>query len=557
MKKTTSLLFYLRNERWFFVLNGGELFLSTFNEIEMTTPYGDTDNVLELNIDSSSDAYVLQDVIKFSSTYTFSIWYRTESDSQITFNVLGESEIVNSTTSWNKFVKTVTVETLDETSIYIIPSVGVNSYFYEGYLVEGITDTSWLPAPEDIEGKIGSVRSELVQTADSILARVSASDGRISTLETNLEGITGRVEDAEGNISKVAQTVDGITTEISDAKGSSTTLKARLEGIESTVTDTENDLQTQITQNSEQIALRATKTEVGSYINAISIGGRNLIIRYTETEETWINTSGEIETHSSHATSDYIAVTPDTDYMFTKRESELYPGNTAYFRYAWYGSDQTYIGRAVNSSKEFLWTAPSGAYYVRISYPIDCSPKFEKGNKATDWTPAPEDVDQSIIDSDSAIRETMSTNNTEIIDNAKELILKALESYTESGDFDSFKRTTEGQLKVLSDGLEAKFSQTMTELSTINGTLTEKINTITKYFTFDINGLTIGQIDNPYKVIIDNDRYSMTVDGVEVMWIANGKVFTPEIEVTKVFRLFDYQIEQDDSGNVNCKYVGG
>ena len=107
-------------------------FLSTFNEIEMITPYGDTDSVLELNIDTSSDAYVLQNVIKLPSTYTFSIWYRTESDSQITFNVLGESETVNSNTTWNKFLKTVTVETLDETSIYIIPSVGVNSYLYEG-----------------------------------------------------------------------------------------------------------------------------------------------------------------------------------------------------------------------------------------------------------------------------------------------------------------------------------------------------------------------------------------------------------------------------------------
>lgn len=192
--------------------------MSTFNEIEMTTPYGDTDNVLELNIDASSDAYILQNVIKLPSTYTFSIWYRTEIDSQITFNVLGGSETVDSTTSWNKFIKTVTVETLDETSIYIMPSVGVNSYFYEGYLAEGITDTSWLPAPEDIEGEIGSVRSELVQTADSILARVSASDGRISTLETNLEGIMGRVEDAEGNITQLQQTSEEISLKVGNAE---------------------------------------------------------------------------------------------------------------------------------------------------------------------------------------------------------------------------------------------------------------------------------------------------------------------------------------------------
>ena len=83
------------------------------------------------------------------------------------------------------------------------------------------------------------------------------------------------------------------------------------------------------------------------------------------------------------------------------------------------------------------------------------------------------------------------------------------------------------------------------------------LNTITKYFTFDVNGLTIGQADNPYKVIIDNDRYSMTVNGTEVMWIADGKVFTPEIEVTKAFKLFGYVVDQDSNGNVNMEYVGG
>ena len=180
----------------------------------MTTPYGDTDNVLELNIDSSSDAYVLQDVIKLSSTYTFSIWYRTESDSQITFNVLGESEIVDSTTSWNKFVKTVTVETLDETNIYIMPSVGVNSYFYEGYLVEGITDTSWTPAPEDVEQSITNVSSQYTQLADKfnwiVKSGTSSSDFTITdrmisltSSALNIDALTTFKNSAENGTSTV------------------------------------------------------------------------------------------------------------------------------------------------------------------------------------------------------------------------------------------------------------------------------------------------------------------------------------------------------------------
>lgn len=188
--------------------------MSTFNEIEITTPYGDTDNALELNIDSSSDAYVLQNVIKLPSTYTFSIWYRTESDSQITFNVLGESEIVDSTTSWNKFVKTVTVETLDETSIYILPSVGVNSYFYEGYLVEGITDTSWTPAPEDVEQSITNVSSQYTQLADKfnwvVKSGTSSSDFTITdrlisltSTALNIDALTTFKNSAENGTSTV------------------------------------------------------------------------------------------------------------------------------------------------------------------------------------------------------------------------------------------------------------------------------------------------------------------------------------------------------------------
>lgn len=300
-----------------------------------------------------------------------------------------------------------------------------------------------------------------------------------------------------------------------------------------------------------------TANSANDKIDGLEIGGRNLIIRYTETEETWINASGEIETHSSHATSDYIAVIPDTDYMFTKRESELYPGNTAYFRYAWYDSDQTYIGRAANSSKEFLWTAPSDTYFVRISYPVDCFPKFEYGNKATDWSPAPEDVDDAINTKGEELTQTITEQCANVQTTCEAVILDALKSYTETDDFESFKKTVSSQLSLMADNMTVKFKKKTEEINKLNKDLSSKFNTITKYFTFDVNGLTIGQSDSPYKVIIDNDRYSMTVDGTEVMWIANGKVYTPEIDVAKAFRLFGYMIDQDANGNVNCGYVGG
>lgn len=164
---------------------------------------------------------------------------------------------------------------------------------------------------------------------------------------------------------------------------------------------------------------------------------------------------------------------------------------------------------------------------------------------------------QSVDDTANDIHKIISEQNTSITSNCEEIIMQALESYTQTGDFEEFQETVQSQLELLSDEMLLKITETSQQLEDVNNDLQEKFNTITKYFTFDINGLTIGQIDNPYKVIINNDRYSMTVNDHEVMWISNGKVYTPEIEVTKGFKLFGYLIDQDENGNVSCEYVGG
>lgn len=156
-----------------------------------------------------------------------------------------------------------------------------------------------------------------------------------------------------------------------------------------------------------------------------------------------------------------------------------------------------------------------------------------------------------------ALKEVIIENNTTMINDFESIVFGALSSYTETSDFEAFKDAVASELKLLANEMTLKFTQATQQIAEVNGVLQEQLNTITKYFTFDINGLTIGQVNNPYKVIIDNDRYSMTVNDVEVLWIANGKVYAPEIEVSRALKLFGYLIDQDEKGNVNCSYVGG
>lgn len=169
------------------------------------------------------------------------------------------------------------------------------------------------------------------------------------------------------------------------------------------------------------------------------------------------------------------------------------------------------------------------------------------------WKKFTEDVDEELNE----IRQTITEQYTQIINDSEKVVMNALKSYVQTSDYETFKKTTESELKLLSDKLTLKFTEAVEQIEEINGDLQTKINTIVKYFTFDINGLTIGQKDNPNKVVIDNDEISILVNGSVVQkFDSSGRALTPELTVTKALNLLGYLIDMDEDGNVNCGYVG-
>jgi hypothetical protein len=158
----------------------------------------------------------------------------------------------------------------------------------------------------------------------------------------------------------------------------------------------------------------------------------------------------------------------------------------------------------------------------------------------------------------SEVQNIVSSQSSSLVTTCEDIILSAMSDYVETSNYSSFKETVEAQLKIMADEISFNFTNTIDQIEKVNGDLQEKFNTITKYFTFDIDGLTIGQTDNPYRVVIDNDRFSMQANGVEVLWLdAEGKAHIPELDVTKKIALLGFLIDQDENGNVNCEYIGG
>src|SRR5699024_61143 len=190
-------------------------------------------------------------------------------------------------------------------------------YISVGKLEKGTKATDWTPAPEDTDAKITSNTTLIEQNADGL--KLKANQDTVDTL---------------------AGTVQSLGTEFDIVAG--------------------------------QVNSRVWNTDIESAIDGIEVGGRNLIIRNTETPDKWIALSGELDTAPNHDTSDYIKVEPNTDYMLTKSNSEL-AKDAGFFRWAWYDVDMDYIDRRANSNNKILWKTPNDVHYVRVSYPTDSS----------------------------------------------------------------------------------------------------------------------------------------------------------------------------------------
>lgn len=146
-----------------------------------------------------------------------------------------------------------------------------------------------------------------------------------------------------------------------------------------------------VTQADSAINTRANQIE--AKVSAIKIGGRNLIIHTGELVNKSLNTDGSTnDDDKTNVMGSKISVVPGEELTFHKDNS------SEWFRWNWYDIEGNFMSRMPNINDLFTWKVPDGAYFILVSYPNTGNVKVERGNRATDWTLAPEDTDAKIDD---------------------------------------------------------------------------------------------------------------------------------------------------------------
>lgn len=373
--------------------------------------------------------------------------------------------------------------------------------------------------------------------------------------------------------------------------------------------------ETRIDQNENAIELRATKTEVTTAINNLDIGGRNYVKglangswtrngitvdRYeneyhiygtnTKTDEVysiydgWLNEVGLLEPGVTYTLS-LTSPIPNGLYVQLNTRTTTDSKQTMFM----------YIGGYSNSNQTNTETYPSdydglafGFFGIRPTcetIDVTFKIKLEKGNKATDWTPAPEDMatkaeaetaqdaadnalascdslETRVTTSESTIQQLADSISMLITDeNGSSLMTQTSTGWTFNigGIADTLSQTANGLTDVSGDidGINSA-------ITNLNGLLND-IADKTAYIimTTDDNGdpcIELGKENNDFKVRITNTSVDFLQGSSPIAWINNNSLYIEKAIVRNELQIGEspgFVWKTRSNNNMGLRWIGG
>ena len=283
---------------------------------------------------------------------------------------------------------------------------------------KGNVATDWSPALEDIEGQISTVESNFRQRADALDAGVrSLTEGLrtkadISSLNVTAENIRQSVKSLETSTqNKLDQKLSMTEFEVRAGSIHQEILNATKDKADKTLVMTEAGKLREEFSNLRVGGTNLLKGSKGPFLpdrkpanfdNAILYAGQTSI--YMEQGQEYIisaKTDGTFTAHhDGNKESDNVVLwIMDKDVRNYQIVSDLKTGTTG---------------------TKITWNKPTGIYHLRVNtYHKEATKsvwdvKIEKGNVATDWSPAPEDTDGLITEAKAIFERTAQGLRTDL-----------------------------------------------------------------------------------------------------------------------------------------------
>lgn len=255
--------------------------------------------------------------------------------------------------------------------------------------------------------------SSALNKANSATTTANNAQNTANTNKNNITNLQGEVSTVKSNIASLEVTTSGISQKVSSVESTTATLSGKVDTANNNATNALN-----------------TANNANSKVEGLQIGGRNLI-RNSQNYSNWlgengttvstidnsneptkilqVTTNGSASGHVKINVSNYIK---GKEYILSFYAKNISGDKTINFEphggpvYS-VTSTSEWVQYKVKIIPNQNWSSTSPYFYFNNKNNTSVfqikNVKLEEGNKATDWTPAPEDVDGAINSVDSKV----------------------------------------------------------------------------------------------------------------------------------------------------------
>lgn len=258
-------------------------------ETKLQSPYGKLDDCLKITNEQSTEVvYNFGDILELDREYTFSCWFRSDSEIQISIQISNvRSRYFHVTSEWQRLSFTASANTATSKKVFFTIPANNTLYAYEGMLELGNIASDFKPSEKDIENVVTTLQTNF-----------TVQQGKIESLikETTIDNGDGTTTSLKDAYNQTKQTVEGNKTTITNVQTKVNTLTGDVESIKSNITEIE--------QTAEGIKTQVSSVD-STANNAMSLAEQNA------SKFSWIVKSGSSE----------------TDFTLTDRTAQLVANN--------------------------------------------------------------------------------------------------------------------------------------------------------------------------------------------------------------------------------------
>ena len=211
----------------------------------------------------------------------------------------------------------------------------------------------------------------------------------------------------------------------------------------------------------------------------------------------------------------------------------------------------TWDGKATNYNVGFRCDYSSGTGKIRWR-----RLKAEAGNKATDWTPAPEDLAtaDNVNDKLTELRQEVNSN----IEQTGEAIKSSVyEKVYLKDDVDTLLSSVNTEVEQTKTSWQVTFNQLVKQLNDYSDGSDAAFDEIRKYIRFEDGNILLGNSSSPLILRIRNDRIQFLQNGYEVAYISDQRMYNTTCEIISQLRIADsaWTVEHNASGDTVISLV--